>query len=234
MHQRGGERPERRRHIRIAAKGTLLFRAGTHEQSCRIANLSEGGAYVLTNVTAPDRLLGRDVGLELRLDAASAEWLRATGRIVRKTPVGVAIAFDLLAAPLLRIIDALSTASLARARIIVVVLIDADPQRRDAMTTGFRAAGCSVIEAASPLEAIVRLGESSFEPDVIAVADSHGEDAEQMRAFVEREHPKATLIRIGDELLRPEGLANWLSSVNHDEDLPARVREALIAPRRRP
>jgi hypothetical protein len=233
MNERPGERPERRRHIRITAKGTLIFRAGQHEQSCRIANLSESGAYVVTNVTAPDRMLGRNVDLELRLDAASAEWLRATGRIIRKDPDGVAIAFDLLAAPLLRIIDALTTAAIARARIIVVVLIDAEPQRRDAMATGFRAAGCSVIEAASPLEAIVRLGESSFEPDVIAVADSQSDDAEQMRAFVEREHPNATLIRIGDALLHPEGLANWLSSVNHDEDLPTRVREALFAPRRR-
>ena len=232
MNERPGDRPERRRHMRIVAKGTLLFRAGRHEQSCRIANLSEGGAYVLTNVTAPDRMLGRNVALDLRLDAASAEWLRATGRILRKTPDGVAIAFDLLAAPLLRIIDALSTAAIARARIIVVVLIDADPQRRDAMASGFRAAGCSVIESASPLEAIVRLGESSFEPNVIAVADSQTDDAEEMRAFVEREHPDATLIRIGDDLLRPEGLANWLSSGNPDKDLPARVREVLIAPRR--
>ena len=130
MNERPGERPERRRHVRIAAKGTLLFRAGNHEQSCRIANLSESGAYVLTNVSAPDRMLGRNVALELRLDAASAEWLRATGRIIRKDPEGVAIVFDLLAAPLLRIIDALTTASLARARIIVVVLIDADPHRQ--------------------------------------------------------------------------------------------------------
>jgi CheY-like chemotaxis protein len=229
------ERPaERRRHVRIVAKGTLLFRAGKHEQSCRIANLSESGAYVLTNVTAPDRMLGRNVALELRLDAGSAEWLRATGRIIRKDLDGVAIAFDLLAAPLLRIIDALSTASLAGARILVVVLIDADPRRRDAMATGFRAAGCSVVEATSPLEAIVRLGESTFEPDVIAVADSQSDDAEQMREFVEREHPNATLIRIGDELLRPAGRANWLSSGNPDQDLAARVREALVAPHRRP
>ena len=220
--------------MRIAAKGTLIFRAGRHEQSCRLANLSESGAYVLTNVTAPDRMLGRNVALQLRLDAASAEWLRATGRIIREDPDGVAIAFDLLAAPLLRIIDALTTASIARARVLVVVLIDAEPQRRDAMATGFRAAGCSVIAAASPLEAIVRLGESSFEPDVIAVADSQSDDAEQMRAFVEREHPGATLIRIGDELLRPEGLANWLSSENPHADLPTRVREALVAPHRRP
>ena len=233
MSDRSGERQERRRSVRIAAKGTLVFRTHEHEQHGRIGNLGEDGAYVLTSTTAPDCLLQRNVDLELRLDAGHAEWLRATGRIIRIHRGGVAIAFDLLAAPLLRMIDELSTASRADARIITVVLIDADPQRRSAMVAGFRATGCSVIEAATPLEAIVRLGESSFEPDVIAVADSANDDADEMRAFVEREHPDAKLITIGDELLQPDGFANWLSSANPDADLPARVREALIIPCRR-
>jgi hypothetical protein len=233
MNDRSGERDERRRSVRIAAKGTLLFRTREHEQHGRIANLSEGGAYVLTSTTAPERLLQRNVDLELRLDAGHAEWLRATGRIIRVHRGGVAIAFDLLAAPLLRMIDELSTASRAHARVISVVLIDADPQRISAMAAGFRATGCEVIEAATPLEAIVRLGESSFEPDVIAVADSQTDDADEMRTFVEREHPNAKLITIGDEIFHPDGFANWLSSANPNADLPARVREALVAPRRR-
>ena len=129
-------------------------------------------------------------------------------------------------------IDEMSTASRADARIITVVLIDADPQRSSAMAAGFRATGCSVIEATTPLEAIVRLGESSFEPDIIAVADSQTDDADEMRAFVDREHPDARLITIGDEIFQPDGFANWLSSANPDADLAARVREALVAPRR--
>ena len=233
MSDRSGERHERRRSVRIVAKGTLLFRTREHEQHGRIANLSEGGAYVLTSTTAPERLLQRNVDLELRLDAGHAEWLRATGRIVRIHHDGVAIAFDLLVAPLLRMIDELSTASRADARIITVVLIDADPQRRSAMVAGFRATGCSVIEAATPLEAVVRLGESSFEPDVIAVADSANADAGEMRAFVEREHPDAKLITIGDEVFQPDGFANWLSSANPNADLASRVRVVLVAPGRR-
>lgn len=233
MNDRSGDRPERRRDVRIAPKGTLRFRTREHLHHGRIANLSAGGAHILTSVTAPARLLRRNVDIELRLDTGTAEWLRATGRIVRIDRDGVAIAFDLLAAPLLRMIDELSTASLARARIIAVVLIDADPQRSSAMAAGFRAIGCSVIEAATPLEAIVRLGESSFEPDVIAVADSHTDDADEMRAFVDREHPDSKLITIGDEIFHPDGFANWLSSANPHADLPARMREALVAPRRR-
>jgi hypothetical protein len=231
MTDRPGERPERRRHVRIAPKGTLLLRTRDHEQRGRIASLSEGGAAMLTTRTAPDRLLARKVDVQLRLDAGQAQWLRATGTIIRIRPDVVAVAFDLLAPPLLRMIDELSSASRASARVISVVLIDADAQRRAAMLAGFRASGCSVIEASTPLEAIVRLGESRFEPDVIAVADSQSADAEEMRVFVEREHPKAKLIRIGDETLRPEGLVHWLSSADPDADLPARVREALVVPR---
>ncbi|HEU0032623.1 MAG TPA: PilZ domain-containing protein [Kofleriaceae bacterium] len=226
---------ERRRTPRITAKGTVVFRAGDHEQAGRLSNLSEGGVFVVTTTTAPTRLLGRTVDLELRLDTGHAEWLRATGKIARIRPDGVAIVFDTLAAPLLRMLDELTTASRAHARIISVVLIDADPVRRALMAGGFRAIGCAVIEAATPLEAIVRLGESSFEPDVIAVADSDPTaNADQMRAFVERDHPDARLVRIGDELLQPEGIASWLSSTELGISLPTRVREVLVTPRRRP
>lgn len=233
MNDHPGVQPERRRFVRIAPKGTCVLRALGHEQRGRIANLGEGGLYIQTSVTAPDRMLARSVELEIRLDAGHAEWLRATGHIIRIRSDGLAIAFDLLAAPLLRMIDEQSTASRARARIISVVLIDADEQRRSAMTVGFRATGCTVIEAATPLEAIVRLGELSFEPDVIAVADSCGNAAEEMRLFVERDHPHAKLLTIGDDVLRPDGFANWLSAANPDADLATRVRDALVAPRRR-
>ena len=166
MTDRTGAPLERRRHPRIIPKGALLFRTLGHEQRGRIANVSEGGVYVVTSATAPEELLARNVELEIRLDAGHAAWLRATGQIVRIDQDGLAISFDLLAAPLLRMIDELSTASRAHDRIITVVLIDADDQRRSGMAAGFRATGCTVIEAATPLEAIVRLGESSFEPDV--------------------------------------------------------------------
>ena len=135
---------------------------------------------------------------------------------------------------LLRIIEDLSSVSRANARVLSVVLIDAATQRRSAMAAGFRATGFNVIEAATPLEAIFCLGESTFEPDVIAVAGpATSADAEEMRAFVERDHPNVKLITIGDEVFQPDGFANWLSSSNPDADLPRRIRDALVAPRLR-
>jgi hypothetical protein len=224
--------------MRTAPKGAVLVHALGQARRGRIANIGGGGMFILTPVSAPARLLGRIVEVELRLDGASAEWLSVTGRIARLEANGLALSFDgPLPAPLQRAIDDLTSASWAHDRVLWVVLIDANTERRSAMVAGFRATGCVVVEAATPLDAIVRLGESTFEPDVIAVADSEtGSDAEQMRAFVERDHPKAKLITIGDEIFQPDGFANWLSSSNPDADLPRRVREALVAPRgpRRP
>lgn len=237
MNDQTGALPERRHHARIAPKGTVLFHALGQTRLGRIANIGEGGMFVLTPMTAPD-LLDRAVEIELRLDGARAEWLRAAGKIVRVGPEGLAMSFDgPPSTSLLRMIDDVTTASWANDRVLSVVLIDAATQRRSAMAAGFRATGCDVIEAATPLEAIVCLGESTFEPNVIAVADSADTaDAHEMRTFVERDHPNVKLITISDEVFQPDGFANWLSSSNPAADLPSRVREALVAPRypRRP
>ncbi|HUS30691.1 MAG TPA: PilZ domain-containing protein [Kofleriaceae bacterium] len=225
---------ERRRHERIAVKGTLIVHGQDQNQRGRIANISLGGVYVVTKVALPDRMLARTIEFELRLDAGHAEWTRAAGRVSRLRPNGIAIAFDDIPPTLRKVILDISSSAHARARILSVVLVDADQPRRNAMADGFRSAGCHVIEASQPLEAIVRLGESSFEPDVVAVADSRPTGAaEDMRKFVAAYHPSARLITIGDEPLQPDGLAHWLSSLNPDDDLARRVRAALIGPKSR-
>jgi hypothetical protein len=232
MNDRTDARLERRRHARVCPKGTSLLRMGDDALHGRIANLGEGGMLVITDVAPPERLLGRLVDAQVRLDGGFAQWLPATGRVVRIADGGIAVAFDTLSRELRHMIDELTTASRARVRVLSVVLIDADAERRSAMTAGFRATGCGVIEAATPLEAIVRLGESSFEPDVIAIADSHpAAAADELRDFVERYHPSAKLVAIGDSLLQPDGIAHWLSSADPGSDLPARIREVLVRPR---
>lgn len=233
MNDPTGARVERRESTRVAAKAAVVLDPRGEPRHGRLVNLGAGGMFVLTSVTVPEPWLGRHLDVEIRLDTGRAEWLPASGRILRITSVGVAVALDApLPSPLRLMIEELSTASRASVRVISVVLIDADPQRRSAMSAGFRATGCSVVEAATPLEAIVRLGEASFEPDVIAVADSATSTAARdMRAFVERDHPGAKLVTIGDELLEPDGIVHWLSSANPKGDLPRRVREVLVRPK---
>ncbi len=235
MNERSGHEPDRRRHARIEPKGTATLHALGNAHRGRVVNIGVGGLYMATDVTLHPRLLGRVVDLELRFDGPLAAWQRVAARVIRIDAFGVAIVFDVPTAPLLlQMIDDLTTASHATARVISVVLIDADPARAATIAEGFRAAGCEVIVVASQLEAIVRLGESHFEPDIIAVADSQpARAADEMRAFITREHASSMLVTIGPELLDPAGLASWLSTSTSTANLPARIREILFTPRGR-
>lgn len=235
MNERSGREPDRRRHPRIEPKGTVTLHALGNAHRGRLLNIGSGGMCVATEGTLPERVLGQIVDLELRFDGALEAWQRLEGRVSRIAAASVALVFESSTSPsLLRLLDALTTASHASARVISVVLIDADGPRRTAIAAGFRAAGCAVVEVGTQLEAIVRLGESHFEPDIIAVANTRpAAAADEMRAFVEHYHPSAMLVTIGPELLDPAGLANWLSEATAPEDLPARIRELLFAPRGR-
>jgi len=189
---------ERRKHARIALKGTAIVLAGEHAVRARLVNLSAGGFLGSTLVTPPELLLGRSVDIELRLDDRLSQWNRLEGKIVRIADDRVAICFTATPA-LVHLVDGMTAASRARDRVISVILIDEDATRRKLLAEGFRVVGCSLIEAATSLEAIVRLCESSFEPDVIAVADSiPGASANQMREFVGRHHPHVKLVSITD------------------------------------
>lgn len=224
------DRAERRGHPRIVPKGSVRLQALGKTRRGRIGNIARGGLLVFTDVTELDGWRDRDIDLELRFDGARGDWLGATGRIVRIQDLGLALAFVApSSADLLHAIGELTTASHAHARVMSVLLIDAEPTRRSTMAAGFRAVGCTVEEAATPLEAIVWLGATNFEPDVIAVADSRPDTAaDDMRVFVERDHPEALLVTIGDELLPPYGMARWLSSADPKADLAARVLEVLV------
>lgn len=220
---------ERRQTQRIAPKGAVMLRSGDYAQSGRLANISQTGILVVPSVPAPEDLLAQEASLQIRLDTAAAEWLPATGRIARISSDGIAISFDAPLPALTHMITDATGASDVSTRLLTVVLIDRNARRRNLMAIGFRAAGCTVVEVGSPLEAIVRLGELAFEPNVIAVADSYPDhDAERMREFIERRHPDAQLITIGDELLEPEGIDYWLSSEDPAHDLAHRVRSVLV------
>jgi hypothetical protein len=223
---------ERRQHQRVTAKGTVVLVAGELRQRGRLANVGIGG--MLATATMPAQFLDQAIALELRLDDRLSSWLHLTGKIVRITEETVAVTFDAVPAVFARALDEISQASHADRRVLSMVLIDATTPRRQRMAEGFRAAGCQVIDVSSGLEAIVRLGEASFEPELIAIADSiPSSTSEDLRAFVEREHPRAKLVTIGDEIADPTGLVHWLSSADPGSDLAARVRHVLSRPNRK-
>jgi len=221
---------ERRKHTRIALKGTAILLAGEHAVRARLVNLSQGGFLARTLVTPPMRLLGRSVDIELRLDDPLAQWNRLEGKIVRIGNDSVAICLDATSA-LVRLVDEMTDASRTRDRVISVILIDEDPSRRKLLGDAFRTVGCTLIDAATSLEAIVRLGESSFEPDVIAVADSiPAATANEMREFVGRNHPAVKLVSI-TEVLDPSINIFQLTPEDLRGNLADAIRRVLGRPR---
>jgi hypothetical protein len=218
---------ERRRFPRTVAKAAVVVHAAGADLKARLVDVAEGGLLAATNVTPPQRWLGRQVEIDLRFDGIG-DWLRGAARVVRIVASGLAVAFTTQPAELGRIVDELAGAARARQRQLAVVVIDTNSQRRAAIVAAFRAVGCVIVEAGTPLEGVYRLGESRFEPDVIAVADSQPmEGAEALRRFAEVNHPRVALIRIlsGDG---PAGHGGWISASDPDDDLPRRVRAVLL------
>ena len=212
----------------MSPKGTVSVRARDYEVHGRIGNVGRGGLCATTLVSVPARVLGSFVELELRFDMQHAAWAHLAGRILRIDETTIAIGFDTVPDGFERVLDESLTASHSRHRVLSIVLVDATTDRRLRMAEAFRAAGCAVVDVSTPLEAIVRLGEFHFEPDVIAVADSLPMTiAGELRTFVANEHPRAKLVTIGDDVIEPAGLAHWLSAADPGGDLAARVRSLL-------
>jgi hypothetical protein len=217
---------ERRSSIRISPKGSVILSVGPHQHHARISNISRHGMLALTAMPIASDAADRPIDVQLRLDNASAEWLRLRGRVTRVDDCAVAISFTTVPDEFANLMIDSSRASHGHRRVLSLVLVDATASRRLAMAEAFRSAGCAVIDVATSLEAIVRLGEARFEPDVIAIADSlPAATADEMRQFVEAGHPNAKLVTIGDATTDPGGLPHWLSAM--PDDLVARVRKLL-------
>ena len=218
---------ERRRSTRIAPKGSVILHAGEHVEHGRIANIRSGGLLALTEDLA-EIPPGSAVGVELRLDTAGSEWLRLDGRVVRTAGCSVALALETTTERFARLMRDNLSASGEHRRVRPVVLIDATPARRALIAEAFRTSGCAVLEVSTPLEAIVRLGELRFDPELIAIADSlPTSTSDDLRVFVEREHPHAKLVIIDDDILAsPESTCRLSASSSHD-DLLAWIRELL-------
>jgi hypothetical protein len=208
----------------------VLVRAGTYLLRGRIANLGLGGLSATTLVTAPERLLASSVAIELRFDGSDRAWCELGGRLLRSGASSLAVAFDRVPPGFAQTIEEMHDVWHGRRRVLSIVLVEAEDDRRAMLADGFRAACCNVIDAATPLEAIVRLGESHFEPDVIAIADSRPATiSDELRRFVGREHPHARVLTIGRETVGPDGAVRWLSSTAAAGDLVTRIRRLLVA-----
>lgn len=222
---------ERRSDVRVQLKGTVTVRADDYVIRGRLANVSRIGLLATTRVTTARRLLGAMIDLELRFDGMDASWHDLRARVVRIGASDVAMQFVAAPSDFTTAVEQMISRSRTNERALTLVLVDGAPERRGELAAGFRAAGCAVIEVSTPLEAIVRLGESHFEPDLIAIADSlPAAISDELRRFVEREHPRAVLVTIGH--LVPPDVSHWLSTDDGRGELAARIRDVLRTPRR--
>lgn len=223
---------ERRQTVRSSPKGTVSIRTSDYDVRGRIADVSRGGLCAITLVTPPERVLGCSAELELRFDTQQSAWIQVSGHILRLGATRLAIGFDRVPDGFDRLIDDTLTASHSRNRVLAAILVDSNLERRQRIAEAFRAAGCAVVDVSTPLEAIVRLGEFHFEPDIIAIADSFPATiADELRKFVDLEHPHAKLVTINDDVTGPEGIVHWLSAANPGDDLARRVHDLLLKPR---
>ena len=222
---------ERRRDVRISPKGTAIMRiarADPYVLQGRVANLSRGGLLIATRTTAVQRVLGERIDVSLRLDGGETNWFELGAQVMRINASSIAMSLITVPLGFTQYIEDTVTRSERNDRMLSIVIVDATAERRSAMAEAFRSGGCTVIEVSTPLEAIVRLGESDFEPDLVAIADSQpAETSDEMRRFVEIEHPGARLVTINDAA-SAEGLELWLSSMNPHADLAARIRRVLV------
>lgn len=157
--------------MRVIANGSVIVR-GRDTVHGRLANISSSGMLVRSVESAVPCASGDQVEAELHLDRSGATWLQFRGEIVRSRPSELAISF--LAVPLdftAVVQDAMVTA-FASAASPHVLLVDPDGLRRAPFAALLRRAGCQVVEATTPLDAIAHLGGSAIHGWVVAIAST--------------------------------------------------------------
>lgn len=140
---------------------------------------------------------GAPVHIEMRLDGAAGTWFFTRGRIsrVHASRHSVVIAIEHLPGEL----AAICGKGTARDdEHLDVLLVDEDVCRRIAVAAAFREAGCRVMGASTPLDAMELL-DSRGGVDLIAVADSYPEKAaNDLREYLDGAETKAEVIALGE------------------------------------
>ena len=224
---------ERRRAMRVRSKGSIQIRHGARLIRARVADLALGGICAHAELPIGLRaLIGELVRVGLRFDACPAIRFTLFGRVLRVNVAmkTVAIGFDTVPDEFEDCVQNELLAAVEHDSLPRVILVDSLVARRNTIADAFRNAGCHVTEAATPLEAIRRLGRARFAPGVIAIADTVPESvAEELRGFLLDEHPHAHMVAIGRSAANRDPSQTWLSSTDAHEDLQVRVGRVMTS-----
>lgn len=223
---------ERRRAIRVRSKGSIRIQHGARLIGGRILDLCVGGVSVRADLPlelAPHD--GEAVRVDVKLDACSKQFSLA-GHVVRSRPATrvIAIAFDNATNEFKDCVQDELLAAVKHDAVPRMILVDKVAKRRGVFADAFRGAGCSVTEVSTPLEAIAWLGQSQFEPGVIAIADSVPESiAHDLRQYLCEQYPETHMVAIGGSRRTHDQSSSWLSWADGRKDLRLRVGRVITA-----
>jgi len=165
----------------------------------RIANLSVGGALIALRGDASELPVRDDVTVEL--DLGGGGWVAQRGVVRRRDAATLAIAFvDVKPELLALILDEVATTVDAE-RSPRVVVVDSRRDRRQRVAEQLREAGCTSVEAATPLEAIAIVDQPRNRIAAVAVADALTQTGPQeLVEFLSESNPEIKLATFADAL----------------------------------
>ncbi len=222
---RHGQR-DRRRSGRAESSGTAIVH-GALALHGRIVDLAIGGLTLLVDGIVAEPAVGHRVRVVARLDGPG-RWFHLTGSVARIESRGsaTALVIELTGVPhdYEDLVQNELLSGLECARDPQILLVDSSRGRRALVAAAFRAVGCRVIEASSPLEAIAAIDQSRLHLRAVVIADTElASRAADLRRFLHEAYPRVPLVVVGDGRRTREHL-----TVDRFPDLALQV-QSLVA-----
>lgn len=220
---------ERREHAHVKVRGSAILRSAGHVVHGTAMNVSATTLEVRCDLGfALLAMAGSQVEIEMRLNGSEGSWFELSGRVrrVRAASHSLVIAIASPPAPLLAWIA--EQTGRTQAPRLEVMVVDRDSGRRIQVADAFRAEGCHVTEAATPLEAFDELEGASFTTDVFAVGDTEPDDIGiDLRNHLDRAYVDALVVAVGLPEWTPTRIR--LAPSNIEGLLRGNVRSVMMA-----
>jgi CheY-like chemotaxis protein len=161
---------DRRRHFRAGVHGGAVVHGRGITKRGQITNLSLGGALIDLGEGSHEIPLDHEVVVELEIGGSG--WVAQRGHVRRREARLVAVVWGPITPDIEDVIEDEVVAAMEARRSPRVVVVDPREDRRHAVAEKLRAAGCTSIEAATPLEAIALVEQSRNHVVAVAMAET--------------------------------------------------------------
>jgi CheY-like chemotaxis protein len=222
----------RRRAYRAGVHGCAIVHApGDTALRGIIIDLGLGGVRLLELVRdEPGLVAGAEVTIEL--ECAGAGWVAQRGRVIRHGDGELAIRFHALSPEVEDLIEDEVLGDVEAQRAPRVVVVDRAAQRRHRVAEALRDAGCSPLEAATPLEAVDIVERSRNHVCAVALSENLTQtQADDLVRFLAEAHPEVQVALIADRQAgepKPRWPVAAVIAVEGDRPVSGPVR-ALVA-----